>query len=288
MIRHLVIPDIHNKWEKVERLLQMLAGRYDCAILLGDSFDSKNDGPGEAEATARWLSMSVQQPNRIHLLGNHCLPYIFPNQANRDHYCPGWTQEKHDRVRPLFDHLPCERLFKLAYGSGNWLFSHAGISYDKRAFPAELQYGALDAVTIAKALNRYMPALARGAAPEWITRPGERMLHGQGPGGLLWADWADLVPIPGVNQCVGHTGRMSARFKQAGDSLAVCLDVRPRQIMVLKTEDDPARSEFALFPIDALLEDPEYAVEQIEEVFFRPEPKELKLASFNASLLREI
>jgi hypothetical protein len=287
MMRDIVIADIHNRWEKIERLLQRLDGLYDRAIFLGDSFDSKDDSPGEAEATARWLSMSIQQPKRIHLLGNHCLPYIFPNQANRDHYCPGWTQEKHDRIRPHFKRLPCERIFKLAFASGTWLFSHAGISYDKRAFPAALQYGEISAEHIAQLLNGYMPALARGAAPDWITRPGERMLTGQGPGGVLWADWGDLVPIPGVNQCVGHTGRFGARFKQTGDSMAICLDSWPRNIMALRTEESPARSTFGIFPVDVLLRNPKGGVEEIAEVLAPPEPKNEKLEAYSSSLLRE-
>lgn len=35
----------------------------------------------------------------------------------------------------------------------------------------------------------------------------------QGVGGPLWLDWASLVPIPGINQIVGHTLGSNVRRK---------------------------------------------------------------------------
>jgi hypothetical protein len=267
MLRYLVFADIHHRFGQVEKLLRQLAGLYDRAVFLGDYFDSFPDTEEQAEATARWLAMSVQRPGRIHLLGNHDLPYIFPCQANRDHYCPGWTEAKHRRIRPYFDGLPCERIFKLAHAADAWLFSHAGLSYHKESFPASLQYGDLSAAGLAQAVNAHVPDLLAGKAPEWITRPGRRLIPTQGPGGILWAHWTDMVPIPGVLQCVGHTPRLGLRVKQQDGGMALCLDTSPASVLLMTETGDCSRGDYAVYPIQALLDSPQEAGLEVRLAF---------------------
>jgi hypothetical protein len=44
-------------------------------------------------------------------------------------------------------------------------------------------------------------------------------------GGPLWMDWCNLVPIPGINQVVGHTPDVCVREKLKPKSRNYCLDV---------------------------------------------------------------
>ena len=44
-------------------------------------------------------------------------------------------------------------------------------------------------------------------------------------GGPLWMDWDNLMPIPGLNQIVGHTPDSAVRKKITRKSRNYCLDV---------------------------------------------------------------
>jgi hypothetical protein len=45
-------------------------------------------------------------------------------------------------------------------------------------------------------------------------------------------DWDELVPIPGLNQLVGHTPDKSVRHKNAPTSRNICLDTNLRNYAV--------------------------------------------------------
>ena len=120
-----VMPDVHQA-PNLDQLEQAIAReRPDLAIFLGDYFDQFGDSPGDAGRTAEWLCHSLQQPKRIHLWGNHDLPYCYPeNSVVR---CPGFTVEKFEAIQGHLGEPDWQKL-RLYPWEGHRLFSHAGWS----------------------------------------------------------------------------------------------------------------------------------------------------------------
>lgn len=86
-MRHLIIPDVHDKTEIVERILNQES--FDQLIFLGDFFDDFTTGVREAERTAQRLKTWLDQG--ICLLGNYDLCYGW-GRWNTDYMCSGFTQ----------------------------------------------------------------------------------------------------------------------------------------------------------------------------------------------------
>lgn len=190
----LVIGDIHHHTVEAELLIERNVGRFATVVFLGDYFDDFGDTPERMQCTCRWLNESLLQSNRVHLLGNHDLSYLNPDNAQLS--CPGWSVMK----QRVFDcecrDLSRDRLF-LAVRVGSWVLSHAGFH---RALigglgPDELVCAAKDALR--KALSgRRSPFLGCGYG-----RGG-----GEPFGGVTWLDWSEeFRPIEGIHQIVGHT-----------------------------------------------------------------------------------
>jgi hypothetical protein len=53
-------------------------------------------------------------------------------------------------------------------------------------------------------------------------------------GGINWMDWDELVPIPGLNQLVGHTPDKSVRHRNTPTSRNICLDTNLRNYAVFE------------------------------------------------------
>lgn len=216
----LVVGDIHNRWSQAETILQRLKGRYRKAILLGDSFDSFGDTSADAAATARWLAGSLTKPDRIHLLGNHDLPYLFPQNSHL--YCPGFCSEKQSVIEKELEGSPVERL-KLAHAEEGWLFSHAGFAPEHASSetPESLTHRTNSLLPTLHE-DRYEPLLAVGAG-----RGGSSIV-----GGITWLDWwSEFVPIPGLNQIVGHTPDHFAKaqiLRRGADQASIPKAILPR------------------------------------------------------------
>ena len=60
-----------------------------------------------------------------------------------------------------------------------------------------------------------------------VSRSGDQRI-----GGICWMDWDELVPIPGLNQLVGHTPDKSVRHKNTTTSRNICLDTNLRNYAV--------------------------------------------------------
>jgi Calcineurin-like phosphoesterase len=198
--RILVLGDVHNAWTTAEVILSNLRSRYDKVILLGDYFDDFGDTPRQAAETAYWLAYSLRQPERIHLLGNHDLPYLYPE--NSWLFCPGFTVEKHIEIEHHLLDAPCDG-FQLAHCAHGWLFSHAG-------FAGRFAEGETVEVLAALA-NKLLAHLGDGHHEPWLVAGLAR--GGSEPvGGITWLDWnIEFHPLPGIHQIVGHTPSDFAR-----------------------------------------------------------------------------
>ena len=218
-MRTLVIPDIHHQIDRAEHWLQ--TKEFDRAVFLGDYFDDFEDHLQEARLTACWLRERMNKSNDIFLLGNHDIPYMFPDDPF--YACSGFTREKSKAIRKILRHEHWSR-FKLAHAEQGWLLSHAGFH----------PFWVLEP-TVEKILERCELAMHRakchiqdhllGAGPE---RGGSQQL-----GGPLWMDWLNLVPIPEINQIVGHSPGPDVRAKICSDSKNICLEVSRNPVAAL-------------------------------------------------------
>ncbi len=218
-MKTLVIPDIHNHFERVEVFLDKLETKlkFDEIVFLGDYFDDFGDTPGDAIKTATWLKRSLQDPRRIHLVGNHDMPYLVQRESEHT-YCPGWTKIKHDRVNEIMKRSDWDKI-RPAYYSQDWLFSHAGFSGDiftkprVEAKPEDLIAQVEKAFEQVKT-GMFVPEFAAGwrMGTPWY-------------GGITWSHWGnEFRPIPGINQMVGHTIGSFPRADHLKPNKNYCID----------------------------------------------------------------
>jgi hypothetical protein len=209
----LIIPDIHNHTDEVDAVLA--ANAADQIILLGDYFDSFFDTPEMAEKTARWLKHSLEQPNRIHLWGNHDLPYAFP--SNKEAFCPGFSEEKCDVVQNILTEAHWAMLKPVHFITPRLCVSHAG--FIEPLFKPE-----------AGAIQRAMTQ----AMSETRKNESSLMTHEVGP---LWVRWDMLPVMNGISQIVGHTpGPLRMETNEMGD-FNVCLDTHGQYIGLILDDE---------------------------------------------------
>ena len=81
--------------------------------------------------------------------------------------------------------------------------------------------------TVARILRRCEKAMqhAKRRVVDPMLGAGEDRGGLQRFGGPLWMDWDNLLPIPGINQLVGHTASEDVRKKITPESRNFCLDV---------------------------------------------------------------
>lgn len=200
------VPDIHQapNLDQVEKVVR--SENADLTVFLGDYFDQIFDDPGDAGRTAEWLANSLKQPNRIHLFGNHDLPYRFP--YNLTVQCPGWTAEKHAEVERFMSESEWAKL-KLLHWEGDWLFTHAGWSKQLWKRPNRPHYPGTMSLIGKKLFLDDQVRLAWEAVGKqtktWVFGRGQLRGGNDKIGGLTWCDAHEFKSIPGVNQVFGHT-----------------------------------------------------------------------------------
>lgn len=127
-MKTLIIGDIHNHVDKLETLIGSI--EHDQVIFLGDYFDNFHDSIYDARTTASWLEYSTSKKNRIHLMGNHDMPYRFPSNLYFD--CPGFTREKSKMINSIFNRYETSIWSKIKFAhfdyDSNIIYSHAGFT----------------------------------------------------------------------------------------------------------------------------------------------------------------
>ncbi len=247
----LVIPDIHNSIDRAEEAVARLEGRFDHVVFLGDYFDDFGDRTEDAVRTANWLERSVSDSRRTHLLGNHDLAYLHPNQFT---FCSGFEHEKMRAIAPILSRID-RSCFKPAVVREGWLISHAGVHpHFARGRTADV---------LVQWLETQLLQLNAGGRPA-IFAPGHARGGSQEFGGITWLDWTqEFRPVSGMNQIVGHTPAETIRLhwteqkrrhghKRAHNldrkpldvpsiakcsSVNVCLDTRLHAVALISTEE---------------------------------------------------
>lgn len=212
-MRYLIIPDVHQKLEKLERVFKKVS-KFNRLVSLGDWFDNFHDTPEDSARTATRILDLYEKlgDNFIWLLGNHDVPYVFPET----YYllrCSGNTTAKLDAIQKVFEGKLDTRKVKLAYRikyakKKDIVLSHAGVS--KHHF-ATIN-GNLSSKRVLTMCDEAIDRLcAREDNPmvggyEPILMAGRARMGRLPVGGITWQDWnMEFNPHPQISQIVGHT-----------------------------------------------------------------------------------
>jgi len=211
----LIIPDIHNKHEVAERIIdEESPGRI---IFLGDYFDDFYDAPEDTEGTAKWLAESLERANRIHLIGNHDLSYMTKNPNLR---CAGYTERKHHVIDGCG--IPWGKLHLYGWIDGSWLCTHAGLS---DGFFREIKQKDSDSpAETLRLAEKDLENIDKTGHEHVFFQAGFRRGGNNAVGGILWCDYDEFKDIPNTNQIFGHTQDNAVRHSKAENAEHYCID----------------------------------------------------------------
>lgn len=243
----LILPDIHDKITLANYIISLVP--HDRRIFLGDFFDDFPTDETDAYKTALQVRQWLNDPNSTVLLGNHDMSYGW-GWKRTNLICSGWTRAKSDAIHSVLSPADWHK-FKLAvwleHSSSDpassssprrpWLISHAG--FHPQWIPIDRVYGynlrtikSLSATARRLAIDNALSAartalLSYSSHGHVLLSPGWARGGGQVYGGINWLDWEnEFVPIPGINQLVGHTPSHEPRAKstRSSGSSNICLD----------------------------------------------------------------
>lgn len=246
--KSIIISDIHNRVDWIEDALSSpILQPYNNVIFLGDYFDDFNDTPQDVANAAKWLKLSLQKPNRIHLTGTHDLWYRFP--YNRFIAASGNTEAKMYAIRSILNQEEWNKLYLYHYEQ-NFLLTHAGTHinliseyvfkhknlFDKYIVNKELQLSGQEIVDkiVKPATIEAIDRIKDGYSHPWLDAG---VVRGeiQPVGGITWLDWRyEFKPIPGLNQIVGHTELKEPEEKYIKTSINYNLDTRNHHLGILE------------------------------------------------------
>ena len=245
-MKTIIISDLHHRIDWIEPYLA--TQKFDQVVFLGDYFDDYGDNPKITEKTALWLKKQLYRENFIFLMGNHDLAYRFPK--NWFCSCPGFTEEKSEMISSILNDSDWQQIYYFYFDQG-WVFSHAG--FDPRN-------AKLETLSVQEFLTQH--EMANFAGTIGVNHPYFRASATRGgrypTGGILWQDWRELLPYPGLHQIVGHTqgkaprkrhqtpnGSVIESILDSGDQIkwsddflyqAVCLDTDNHHVGVLENQ----------------------------------------------------
>ena len=93
-----IIPDLHNRIDIAERIIEKEGNSVDQFILLGDYFDNYFEGPKTVNKVATFLKSYCGDSRFKFLIGNHDLHYIIGHRSMRS---STWSQEKFDAINSI-------------------------------------------------------------------------------------------------------------------------------------------------------------------------------------------
>jgi len=202
----LVIPDIHNKIELAEAIIQQ-EGDADKCIFLGDLFDNFGDNPDVAVRTAEWVRNRIFDDRFIFLWGNHDLAYASRTRFTK---CSGWSMPKDCAIWRVLSKACFDR-FKFFWIAQGFLFTHAGLHPNFLPpiwKPKDITTANLKKYLLQESEKCHIQ-LDIDTGQHWFYLPGDARFspkRGVEAGGLVWCDARqEFEAIPNIAQVFGHT-----------------------------------------------------------------------------------
>jgi hypothetical protein len=199
-MKHLLIPDVHERMDKLDAILETHLDNADRVVFMGDWFDSfQKFDAARIVKVCRFINESVDTLISTWLLGNHDCHYFFRHAG---FVCSGYDPRKKAFIEELIQ-PDTIRKFKLHTRIGPWLISHAGYHHTNVHMADDLTATA----SIDRAIRGEFPRIfsagrARGGDAEF--------------GGPTWLDFNyEFEHIDGIPQIVGHTNGAEVRFKDS-------------------------------------------------------------------------
>jgi hypothetical protein len=221
-----IIPDVHEKINKLQRIIAKYDESVSHFIFLGDFLDSWDGLTWNTHETCRWLKENVANPKYTFLYGNHDIHYAYPLEGL---ICSGYTRQKQMLVGGQLRLDEHWSHFRLIAWADEWLCTHAGI-HPHLLHPV---YGADEAI-LRDMEKRALDRLQSGEVDPLVA-PG-RGRGGRAPvGGLTWLDWeTEFTPSQGLNQIVGHTAGHDVRSSITDTSSNYCLDTDLNHVALIE------------------------------------------------------
>jgi hypothetical protein len=233
-VRTLIIPDLHNHVDRAEFWISEV--KPDHVVFLGDYFDDFGDNPEIAESTATWIRNAVESHlDWTFLLGNHDMPYLFP--FDERFLVPGFSIPKQKAIGKAIRAMDRSR-FKLHTWVGeNILVSHAGLHsgwlYEQRRRVAD------------KIITQAEQSVLHGKWHALLSWGQDRggMTWQPSVGGIIWADWSSLEPLPFCHQIVGPTPGRAPRHRTLNGKTNLCIDINNGSACAVVDTSDGRRSK---------------------------------------------
>lgn len=242
----LIVPDVHEQIVLLKAVLKKYPD-VEWVKFLGDFMDTFDGLTWQTHEMVKWLRDNIANPKYEFIFGNHDIHYAFPVEGVM---CSGWDKNKLEIVRQHLTDKDHWQKFKLMTWIGSpapstdedkgnlvvkpteWLLSHGGIhpsllnpimGFDKGSLLA-LEEEALWKLRYCQQITSLI-AIGRGRCG-WAR-----------VGGVDWLDWqTEFVPIPGLNQIVGHSAGKEVRIKKCHDSMNYCVDTHLRHVVEVRED----------------------------------------------------
>jgi predicted phosphodiesterase len=222
IVKTLIIPDVHLKINKLDRILALEGNQADQIVFLGDFFDAYNDTVWRNMAMAHKLNDLAQNDKIIFLYGNHDLHYLWENDFVR---CSGFSWDKYRAIKPTVEAKTVQK-FKWFHvlGDNDILLTHAGLhpNHWNTRIQGEKPK---DKHEIVEWLTHHCDLATQsliGNGDNWVFRAGLSRGGRQKYGGIVWNDADDFNPSPKIGQIFGHT--IQREHPKWYDDNNICLD----------------------------------------------------------------
>lgn len=222
-MRICVIPDLHNKINVADYIINEEDAHVDEFVLLGDYFDDYNDTPEDNRETGLFINEFINNDKFKFLIGNHDLHYIInhaPYQCKNS-----YDEEKFNVINEVVSEDAWEKMV-WTHIRDKWLFSHSGIIATDGVFDQEEHDGKLN-LEIQNVIEANLPVSPK-----------------LGYGGTYWRrDCEDELPYAEAenfkyNQMYGHTVLAKWDCTQYVGYRAYNIDTHMQYYAVINTEND--------------------------------------------------
>jgi len=229
-MRTLIIPDIHNKVDVVQKILDKESS-VDEVIFLGDWFDDYNDSVGDVIKVSKFLNQIYTEEKFKFVWGNHDLYYP---PFRTFHLCSaGFSADKHICIEATINPKVWEQ-FYFSFVSQNYLISHAGIT-SKHDYLFEKHKFEMDKFDeIIQQAERHLFT----KQSHFLFRAGYSRGGMLPVGGITWCDFhKDFEPYDNLNQIFGHTVVEKPSYVYAENSVNLCLDTNLQHYAIINDSE---------------------------------------------------